>query len=290
MADALGQDAEARGREHSGLGRLTDRVAIVTGAARGIGRAIARGYAREGATVVVVDLNEEGAKTVADEIAAAGGRALGLGADVGDAEAVDAVFARVLEEFGTVDVLVNNAGVTSGVRHFFDVDDDWWDTVIRTNLRGHWLFLSRAARIMAKRGGGAVVNFSSGGATRAHRGMVPYDASKGGIEALTRAAAIELAPYGVRVNTIVPGFIATSPDETPESIALRDATVPLGRGGKAEDLVGAAIFLASDEAEYITGIRVPVDGGTLVQQRSPQVDTFPLSEYPALEDVEDFRA
>lgn len=270
--------------------RLAGRVAIVTGAARGIGKAIAEGYSREGAAVVVVDLNEDGARAVAEEITAAGGRALGLGADVGEAAAADAVFSRVLQEFGTVDVLVNNAGITSGVRHFFDIDDAWWETVIRTNLTGHFLFLSRAARIMAKKGGGAVINFSSGGATKAHRGMVPYDASKGGIEALTRASAVELAPYGIRVNTIVPGLIATSPDETEESLALRDATVPLGRGGKAEDLVGAAVFLASEESAYITGIRVPVDGGVLVQQRSPQVDTFPLDNYPAVEDIAPFEA
>lgn len=268
--------------------RLAGRVALITGGARGIGQAIAEGYSREGATVVVVDSNADGAETVAAQIVSAGGTALGLGADVGDAGAVDETFSRTIQEFGTVDVLVNNAGITSGVKHLFDVDDAWWETVIRTNLTGHYLCLSRAARIMAKAGGGAIINTSSGGATRAHRGMVPYDASKGGVEALTRAAAIDLAPYGIRVNSLVPGFINTSASDTPESVALRDATVPMGRGGRAEDLVGAAIFLASEEASYITGIRIPVDGGVLVQQRSPQVDTFPPTDYPDIQSITAF--
>lgn len=265
--------------------RLAGRVAIVTGAARGIGRAIAVGYAAEGASVVLVDLSEDQVAEAAGEITANGGTALGLAADVGDRSAVDNVFATVIERFGTVDILVNNAGVTYGQKHFFDVDDDWWDTVVRTNLTGHYNFLSRAARIMAKAGGGAILNTSSGGATRAHRGLVPYDATKGGIEALTRAAAVELGPYNIRVNTIVPGLIATAPDEPEESLALRDATVPLGRGGVAEDLVGAAIFLASDEASYISGVRLPIDGAVLVQQRSPQVDTFRPEQYPSVEEI-----
>lgn len=265
--------------------RLADRIAIVTGAARGIGRAIATGYADEGAKVVLVDLDRDQVEAAAQQIVEDGGEALGLAADVGDPAAVDAAFATVIEEYGTVDILVNNAGVTYGQKHFFDVDDAWWDHVLRVNLTGHWLFLSRAARIMAKKGGGVILNTSSGGATRAHRGLVPYDATKGGIEALTRASAVELGPYGVRVNTIVPGLIATSPDESAESLALRDATVPLGRGGVAEDLVGAAVFLASDEAAYISGIRMPIDGAVLVQQRSPQVDTFRLDQYPSVEDL-----
>lgn len=263
--------------------RLTDKIAIITGAARGIGLAVAKRYSQEGATVVLVDLDREAVETASSEITAAGGRALGLAADVGSAADVDAVFTRIREEFGPVDILVNNAGITSGVKHFFDVDDDWWDRVIRTNLTGHYLFTSRAAKIMARQGGGAIINMSSGGATKAHRGMVPYDASKGGIEALTRATALELAPYGIRVNVIVPGFIATGESETPESLALRDATVPLGRGGTAQDLTGAAVFLASEDAAYVTGIRLPVDGGVLVQQRSPQVETFPVSNYPTVE-------
>lgn len=268
--------------------RLQGRVAIITGSRRGIGRAIAEGYAREGAKVVLVDIDEGEVQAAADAIIAKGGTALGLTADVGNADEVDNVFRTVLDQFGTVDIVVNNAGITWGQKHFFDVDDEWWDETIRVNLTGHYLVLSRAARIMAKKGGGVILNTSSGGATRAHRGLVPYDASKGGIEALTRAAAVELGPYGIRVNTLVPGLIATTAGESEELLALRDATVPLGRGGQAEDMVGAAIFLASDEASYVSGIRLPVDGAILVQQRSPQVDTYRPEQYPTAEEIEAF--
>jgi NAD(P)-dependent dehydrogenase (short-subunit alcohol dehydrogenase family) len=134
-------------------------------------------------------------------------------------------------------------------------------------------------------GGGSIVNLSSGGGTRAHRGLAAYDASKGGVEALTRTTAIELAPYGIRVNTLVPGLIATVPDEPEWSLRRRDETVPLGRGGDAEDLAGPALFLVSDDAAYVTGTRLVVDGGVLVQQRSPQVDTFKPEEFPAATEI-----
>jgi 3-oxoacyl-[acyl-carrier protein] reductase len=138
---------------------------------------------------------------------------------------------------------------------------------------------------MAKGGGGAIINLSSGGATRSHRGMAAYDAAKGGTEALTRATALELAPYGIRVNTLVPGLIATAADEPEWSLRRRDATVPLGRGGAAEDLAGPALFLVSDDAAYVTGSSVVVDGGVLAQQRSPQVDTLRPEEYPPVASI-----
>lgn len=267
------------------LGRIEGKVAIVTGSGRGIGRAIAERFAREGAAVVLVDVDESSAVTAADAIVADGGRALGLGGDVGEKADVDRVFDRTLADYGTVDIVVNNAAFTSGQRHFFAGDETWWDEYLRVNLKSQYLTIDRAARIMARSGGGAIVNLSSGGATRAHRGLVAYDASKGGIEALTRAAAIDLAPYGIRVNTLVPGLIATSPDEPEESLRRRDATVPVGRGGTPEDLAGPALFLVSDDAAYVTGIRLVVDGGVLVQQRSPQVDTLLAADFPAIEDV-----
>jgi 3-oxoacyl-[acyl-carrier protein] reductase len=261
-------------------GRLAERVAIVTGAGRGIGNAVARRFAVEGAKIVIADINEQAAQQAAKEIVADGGKAIGVGADVGLAADVDALFDATLTEYGTVDVLVNNAAESGIIKHFLETDEQWWDHYLTTNLKSQYLCMRKAAPVMARNRRGSIINLSSGGATRSHRGMIAYDASKGGIEALTRGTALELAPYGIRVNTLVPGLIATNPNETEESLRRRDETVPMGRGGTAEDLAGPAVFLASDDAQYVTGAKLVVDGGVLVQQRSPQVETFPLSRYP----------
>lgn len=264
-------------------GKLADKVAVVTGAGRGIGLAIARRFAEEGAHVVLADVDGDGAEREAAAIQEAGGRALAATTDVGDPAAVDALFELTTRECGPVAALVNNAAITSDVRHVLEGDQAWWDTYLRVNLTGQYLCLDRAARIMARHGGGSIVNVSSGGGTKSHRGMLAYDTAKGGVEAMTRAASIELAPYGIRVNTLVPGLIATAPDEPEWSLERRDATVPLGRGGRAEDLAGPALFLVSDDAAYVTGTRLVVDGGVLVNQRSPQVDTFPVSDFPSVD-------
>ncbi|CAM3939930.1 SDR family NAD(P)-dependent oxidoreductase [Kibdelosporangium persicum] len=260
--------------------QLDGKVAIVTGAARGIGSAIARRYAAEGACVVVADIDEPAAKETAESIGASGATAVAVGTDVGVSTSVDTLFEVTLDEFGTVDVLVNNAAVMGPSRHFLDTDEQWWDRYLTTNLKSHYLCVRHAAPIMARKRSGSIINVSSGGATRSHRGMIAYDASKGGIEAVTRGLALELGPYGVRVNTLVPGLIATGQDETTESLRRRDETIPLGRGGVAEDLAGPAVFLASEDARYVTGTRLVVDGGVLVQQRSPQIETFPVSAFP----------
>jgi NAD(P)-dependent dehydrogenase (short-subunit alcohol dehydrogenase family) len=147
------------------------------------------------------------------------------------------------------------------------------------NLKSAFLCSHRAAEVMARKGSGVIINMSSGGATKAHRGNVAYDASKGGIEAMTRAMALDLAPYGIRVNAIVPGVIRTY-DITDEVAVERGKVVPLGRMGTSEDLAGPTVFLATEDARYITGICLPVDGGVLVQQRSTPVDTFPLDKFP----------
>jgi NAD(P)-dependent dehydrogenase (short-subunit alcohol dehydrogenase family) len=262
--------------------QLTGKVAIVTGAANGIGRAIAERYGVEGAQVVVNDVGLAGAERVAQAIEAAGGTALAVAADVSDAAQVGALFDAALVRFGTIDVLVNNAGLTNTERHFLEADAEWWNRIIAVNLSSMFLCGQRAGQIMAGKGAGAIINMSSGGATRAHRGNAAYDAAKGGVEALTRAMALDLGPYGVRVNGLVPGSI-DSRGMSPELKRARGETMPLGRVGEAEELAGPAVFLASDDARYITGHMLVVDGGLLAQQRSAQVDIFPLDRFPKIE-------
>jgi len=261
------------------FGRFAGKVVIVTGAGHGIGRAVALRFAEEGARLVVNDLNEARAQEVAREIPAE--RALAVAADVSSKAQVDALFDAALSRFGTVDVLVNNAGNIHAARHFLEGDEAWWDHLLGVNLKGAFLCSHRAARIMAPKGSGVILNMSSGGATRAHRGNVAYDASKGGIEAMTRAMALDLAPYGLRVNAVVPGLILTY-DLSEEDAVERGKVVPMGRLGTPEDLAGPTVFLATDDARYITGACLVVDGGVLVQQRSTPVDTFPLSRFPKI--------
>jgi 3-oxoacyl-[acyl-carrier protein] reductase len=219
---------------------------------------------------------------VAQAIISAGGSALAVAADVSDAAQVAALFDAALARFGTLDVLVNNAGLTNTERHFLDADESWWNRIIAVNLSGAFLCGQRAAQIMARKGAGVIINMSSGGATRAHRGNAAYDAAKGGIEALTRAMALDLGPYGVRVNGLVPGSIDSKGMDAAIKRARGEA-IPLGRVGEIEELAGPAVFLASDEASYITGHLLVVDGGLLSQQRSAQVDIFPLSRFPQIE-------
>ena len=257
--------------------RFRNQVVLVTGAGHGIGRAVAERFASEGARVVVNDLTQQRA----DEAARAIG-GMGIAADVSASSQVDAMFDRVLAEWGTIDVLVNNAGDIYAARHFLESDEAWWDHLLDVNLKGAYLCSHRAAHVMARRGRGVILHMSSGGATRAHRGNVAYDASKGGIEAMTRAMALDLAPYGVRVNAIVPGLIRTY-DISEEEAAERGKVVPMGRLGSPEDLAGPTVFLASEDARYITGACLVVDGGVLVQQRAPAVETFPVERFPKVE-------
>ncbi len=262
--------------------RLRNKVALVTGAGAGIGRAIARRFGAEGANVVVNDINAASAADTAQTIVGAGGSAIAEAADVADKAQVDRLFDVTLERFKTIDVLVNNASLTNTTRHFLEADEQWWDQILAANLKSAFLCAFHAAQVMARRRQGSIINMSSGGASRAHRGNAAYDAAKGGVEALTRALALDLGPYGVRVNALVPGSInSRGLDEA--TLRQRGMTVPLGRVGDVDEMAGPAVFLASDDASYVTGHLLVVDGGLLAQQRSAQVDIFPLRLFPRLD-------
>lgn len=261
---------------------LKDKVVIVTGAGHGIGQAIAVRFGLEGAHVVVNDVDGPAAEAVAQAIVAGGGAAVAVIADVSAKAQVDELFDTTLARFGTVDVLVNNAGLTNTERHFLEADESWWNRIIGVNLNGAFLCSLRASQVMARQGSGVIIHMSSGGASHAHRGNAAYDAAKGGIEALTRAMALDLAPYGIRVNALVPGSF-DSKGMSPDIKHSRGENIPLGRVGEVEEMAGPAVFLASDDARYITGHMLYVDGGLLAQQRSATVDIFPLSKFPKVE-------
>lgn len=254
--------------------RLTGRVAIVTGSTSGIGRGIALRFAAEGAKVVLNGRNEGKLRRVYDELKDQGAEAIAVQADLGYREQAERLFAETLAAYGTVDILVNNAAWADPEVHILDMDEDHWDTVIRSNLKSVYLCTHRAANILVdQKKTGSIVNISSFAAARAHRYMSAYDATKGGVEAFTRSTAVDLAPFGIRVNTVGPGPIHTGPED-PESEGprKRGQNVPLGRVGLPADIAGAVIFLASDDAAYITGQVIYVDGGALAQLRGPQVD------------------
>jgi len=267
--------------EHSDLAQ---KVVLVTGAGAGIGRALALRFGDAGSSVVVNDISAESAEKVAQEIIEVGGKAMAAVADVSDSGQVATMFDRAVAEFGTIDVLVNNAGLVGPMLHFFDADEAWWRRIIDVNLTGHFLCCHRAAKIMAANGGGSIINMSSGGATRAHRSFTAYDASKGGIEALTRAMALDLGPYNIRVNALMPVSIDTS-GLGPEERILRGENIPAGRIGEPFDMTGPALFLASDDAGYVTGDVLKVDGGMLAQQRSATVDIVPPSTFPDIGNI-----
>ncbi len=263
---------------------LENKVVLVTGAAGGIGRAIAQRFASQHSKIVVNDVNRDAADAVTSAINDAGGTAMTTVADVSDSDQVNAMVDAAMAEHGRIDVLVNNAGLVSPMLHFFEADEAWWRRIIDVNLTGHFIVSHPIARIMAKQGGGSIINMSSGGATRAHRAFTAYDATKGGIEALTRAMALDLGPYNIRVNALMPGSIDTSGLGIDDR-KLRGENVPLGRIGEPIDMTGAALFLASDDASYVTGDVIKVDGGMLAQQRSATVDIMPPSAFPSIEDL-----
>jgi NAD(P)-dependent dehydrogenase (short-subunit alcohol dehydrogenase family) len=251
------------------------QVALVTGSSRGIGLAVAELLAARGARVVLNARHEEQLAAVAAGLRRGGGAVEAVAADVGIEADVERLFERVRSAQGRLDVLVNNAAMANPVAHFLELDLEHWTAVMRSNLTSVFLCTRLAADLMVRAGiRGSIVNMSSFGAFRAHRSLAAYDSAKGAIEAMTRSVALDLAPFGIRVNAVAPGPIRTeTTGSTPEQARRRGALVPLGRVGEPSDVAEAVAFLASERAAYITGQTLVVDGGALAQLRPPALDT-----------------
>jgi len=255
--------------------RVRDKIAIVTGGGSGLGKAIAMRLAGEGAAVVVADVNDSTMNATVQELNAAGRKAVGYKADVSNREQVQSLMNAVVEKFGRIDILVNNAGVTRH-RPFLDLNDADWDLVLAVDLKGVFYCVQAAAPHLVRQGHGKILNISSisgTGASSHHAGGSPagnasYASAKAGVIQLTKTLARELGPHGINVNAVAPGFVLTpmtgasrSPEEVEEHIAFRKELAVLKRTGKPEDIANAVLFLVSDEASFISGQTLYVDGG-----------------------------
>jgi NAD(P)-dependent dehydrogenase (short-subunit alcohol dehydrogenase family) len=254
---------------------LEGKAALITGAGRGIGRTMALTFAREGADVAVNDVNLEAAEEVANEVRALGRKAVGIKADVGDTEQVEAMVATTISALGGVHILVNNAGIVDQAVPTIESDVSKWDEVFRVIVRGTYLCCRSAGRWMVEHRTGKVVNISS---VAALTGLAPrpaYVPAKGAVIDLTHTLAVEWAPYGINVNCITPGFALTPLSmeafrRAGADLAKIGQNIPMGRLADPQDIADAALLLSSDLARYITGVTLPVDGGWLVYRTLPK--------------------
>jgi 3-oxoacyl-[acyl-carrier protein] reductase len=247
------------------MSRLEDRVAIVTGGASGLGKTFCLALAEQGASLVVADVKDKEAQQTAREIQAKGGQAISIKTDVTSEEATLAMAKEALAKFGRIDILVNNAAMVYGItrKPFTEIPPDEWDKLMAVNLKGAFLCARAVFPQMKKQGKGKIINLSSETAFTGSRHMVHYVTSKGGIISFTKAMAIEVGQYGIRVNAIGPGFTDSEASRSLiDDIGKYDVSLtPLGRLEVPEDLAGALVFLASDESDFITGQTLVVDGG-----------------------------
>jgi NAD(P)-dependent dehydrogenase (short-subunit alcohol dehydrogenase family) len=254
------------------MDRVKDKVAIITGGGSGIGEATAKLMSKEGAAVAIADIDDENGKRVAKEIKAAGGKAEFWHMNIAEEKEVEKTFADINKKFGKVNILVNNAGITGKAQATHETSSAEWDAVINVNLRGTFLCTKYAVPYILKAGGGAIVNVSS------IMGMlagpaIPYNTSKGGIRNMTKSDAYMYSRKNIRVNSVHPGFIITplftklasrEPDGLEVAIKREGGRIPIGRMGEAGEIANGILFLASDEASYITGIELIIDGGYIM--------------------------
>jgi 3-oxoacyl-[acyl-carrier protein] reductase len=250
--------------------RLKDKVAIVTGGGSGFGEGMARRFAAEGARVLVNDLNATGGQRVVDAIKQQGGTAAYIGGDVSKRADVKAMVAKAAGEFGRVDILVNNAGVTHKNQPMLSVPEEMFDKIFAVNVKAIYLAALEVIPLMRQQGGGSIINTASTAGLRPRPGLTWYNASKGAVITMTKSMAAELAPEKIRVNCLCPvaGITGMLGDfmgaDTPENRARFQASIPIGRLSTPEDIANAALYLASDEANFITGVALEVDGGRCI--------------------------